>query len=77
MSSGEAKYISGAATYMKVTHLRMLIHGQKCAALNEHVFDWIGTEDELADIFTKSRNTINISPLRSFFYMSINILFHI
>ena len=68
MLSGEAKYISGAATYIKASHLRMLIHGLKRAALNE---------DELADILTKSRNAINISPLRSIFCMGINIRFHI
>ena len=30
--------------------------------LKEHVFEWIGTKNKLADILTKSSNAITFSP---------------
>ena len=33
--------------------------------LKEHVFEWIGTKNQLADILTKSSNAITFSPLWS------------
>ena len=35
------------------------------ATLNELVFEWIGTKNQLADILTKSGNAKNFSPLWS------------
>ena len=36
---------------------------RQSTTLKEHVFDWIGTKNQLADILTKSSNAITISPL--------------
>ena len=33
--------------------------------LKEHVFEWIGTKNQLADILTKPSNAITFSPLWS------------
>ena len=58
-----AEYNKGPAGNRHVT--RRYHYDRQGTTLKEHIFEWIGTNNQLADILTKSSNPITLSPLWS------------
>ena len=52
-------------------------HMSQRIMMNEHIFELIGTKNQLADILTKSGTPLTSHLYSQLLYINVNILFHI